>query len=420
MTKIKKILRKIMLILTLIIILGGIAFGILIHFDKIEQEKQYQIKIKEENKLESQRMEQKRKENKWKAQQMEQERKENIIDDKTREELRKKFDSKEDRKKIEEITKKIKKEKRNAELYYKRGELYSYVYENKKAYSDYTKAIELNPNKGLYYVGRAIIYKDNEIKKAEEDIAKALELSDDLETYKATGVYYAIKDEYESAIEMYKKALLMKLSDKETMDLYERLEDVYNLNFNATELLELSEINIERFPKNFKGYYYKAEAYQMVYDAVSSGDIEKGYANREIINAYTEGIKKASKKSRLYLGRGNWYYSFGEYSIAEKDYIEAIKLAEDSSDKIMAYYNIAVLYDEIGKKDEAVKYYKKTIDEDINRSENCEKSDSIESCKALIKIYDMNKDTENMKKYELLLKELEKYHRILNEDSRGN
>ena len=38
--------RKIILILTLIIILGGIAFGIVIHFDKIEQEKQYQIKIK--------------------------------------------------------------------------------------------------------------------------------------------------------------------------------------------------------------------------------------------------------------------------------------------------------------------------------------------------------------------------------------
>lgn len=405
MTRIKKILRKIMLILTLIIILSGIAFGIIIHFDKIEQEKQYQIKIKEENKLEAQRMEQKRKEN--------------IIDDKTREELRKKFDNKEDRKKIEEITKKIKKEKRNPELYYKRGELYSYVYENKKAYSDYTKAIELNPNKGLYYVGRAIIYKKNEIKKAEEDIAKALELSDDLETYKKIGTYYTFNNKYESAIDIYKKVLLMKLSDEEKRDLYQRLEDVYNSNSNNHELLELSEMHIKKFPKDFVGYYFKARAYKMVYNTLYDEDVQKGDANKEIIKAYIEGIKEASKKSVLYLERGNWYYHFGEYSKAEKDYIEAIKLAENSSHKIMAYYKIAVFYDEIGKNDEAIKYYKKTIDEDIKGNENCEKSDSIESCKALIEIYDMNKDTENMKKYELLLKELEKYHRILNEDSRG-
>ena len=68
------------------------------------------------------------------------------------------------------------------------------INENKKAYSDFIKAIELNPNKGLYYVGRAIIYKDNEIKKAEEDIVKALELSDDLETYKKIGTYYTFNN----------------------------------------------------------------------------------------------------------------------------------------------------------------------------------------------------------------------------------
>ncbi len=49
----------------------------------------------------------------------------------------------------------------------------------------------------------------------------------------------------------------------------------------------------------------------------------------------------------------------------------------------------------------------------------CEKSYSIESCKALIKIYNKNKETENMKEYEELLKELEKYHRILIEETEG-
>lgn len=405
MRKTKKILKIIMLVLILIIIFCGISFGIVMYFDKIEQEKQYEIERKEQNKL--------------RTQQKEQERKEKIIDIKMKEELREKFDTKEDRKKIKEITKKIERDEKNAELYYKRGELYSYVYEFKKAYADFTKAIELNPNKAIYYVGRAIVYKDKEKKKAEEDIAKSLELPYDLETYKQIGIYYTINSEYESAIEIYKKALLMKLSDKEKMNLYKKLEDVYYSNSDNVELLELAEKHIKKFPKDYIGYYFKARAYKIVYNTLDDEDEEKIYANKEIIKSYMEGIKEASEKSTLYLERGNWFYHFEKFSEAEKDYMEAIKSAKISGHKIVAYYNIAVFYDEIGKNDEAVKYYKKTIDEDINRSEECEKSYSIESCNALIKIYDMNKDMKNMKEYEVLLKELEKYHRILKEESRG-
>ena len=276
MRKNKQILRKIILITTLIIILCIIVLGIIIYNNKIEQDKQYTIEIEQKNKLAEQ--------------EQEKERKENIIDSKTREELRKKFETKEERKKIKEITDKIAKDEKNAELYYDRGELYSYVYEYKKAYDDFTKAIELNPNKAIYYVGRATVYKEKEKKKAEEDIAKSLELPYDLETYKKLGEYYEYKSEYESAIEIYKKALLMKLSDKEKMNLYKKLEDVYYSNSDNVELLELAEKHIKKFPKDYIGYYFKARAYKIVYNTLDDEDEEKVSANKEIIKSYMEGM----------------------------------------------------------------------------------------------------------------------------------
>ena len=83
-----------------------------------------------------------------------------------KQELLKKYESKNDRKKIDEITEMIKKDSNNAELYFERAELYVVLYEWKKARSDYTNAININGKNVKYYTGRARIVTGKQIGRA--------------------------------------------------------------------------------------------------------------------------------------------------------------------------------------------------------------------------------------------------------------
>lgn len=122
-----------------------------------------------------------------------------------KQELLKKYESKNDRKKIDEITEMIKKDSNNAELYFERAELYVALYEWKKARSDYTNAININGKNVKYYTGRAWTYGETEISKSKEDILKAEEISNSDEDKLLIAKYYEYRRNYDMALEKIKK-----------------------------------------------------------------------------------------------------------------------------------------------------------------------------------------------------------------------
>ena len=61
------------------------------------------------------------------------------------------------------------------------------------------------------------------------------------------------------------------------------------------------------------------------------------------------------KKSRINVNLGNCYFAIGNFKIAEKHYSEAVKLDAKNRD---AYYNLSKVYEKLGRKEEALKYWK--------------------------------------------------------------
>lgn len=76
----------------------------------------------------------------------------------------------------------------------------------------YSKAIEKDPNNGLYYAHRCAAYlAKNDMEKAEEDRKKAEELAgDNPEVYASLGCVYEYLEDWKKSVECYEKALELK------------------------------------------------------------------------------------------------------------------------------------------------------------------------------------------------------------------
>jgi len=81
----------------------------------------------------------------------------------------------------------------NAEVYYRRGFVYSETDECDKAMADYNKAIELDPNHALAYYKRGCSYaRMSKDEKAIADYSRAIELSPNLaDAYLSRGLAYS-------------------------------------------------------------------------------------------------------------------------------------------------------------------------------------------------------------------------------------
>ena len=114
------------------------------------------------------------------------------------------------KKAISDYTKAIELNPRDAKLYHIRGQGYIMIGQYDKAIADYTKAIELNPRDAKSYSGRVIAYhKNGQYDKVISDCNRVIELNHKFVAgaYYFRGRAYENKGHYDKAISDYTKAI---------------------------------------------------------------------------------------------------------------------------------------------------------------------------------------------------------------------
>ena len=220
---------------------------------------------------------------------------------------------------IEDFTKAIKSNSKDAVTYYSRGTVYSLTREFDLAIADYTKAIELNPEFAEVYVHRGAAYIDNnKVDLALKDYNKAMELKpDDPVTYVRRGIAYGRKGEIDTAIKNLGKAIELNPKFAEA---YATRGAAY---IDKKELdLAISDCTkaIELDPTDATVYCYRGRAYN-----------EKGIFN-EAIDDLTQAIKLDPHLAEAYLNRGNAYNGKEDFDEAISNYTKAIELDPDDAD----------------------------------------------------------------------------------------
>ena len=106
---------------------------------------------------------------------------------------------------VEDFTKALEM-KPEKEIYKKRGEVYLQIFENEKAIADFNKVLEFSTKNVGAYKGLAIAFANLKNKKlALENFDKFVELSGEENFYQELGEIYFALGEYEKAVEIFSK-----------------------------------------------------------------------------------------------------------------------------------------------------------------------------------------------------------------------
>ncbi|MCA2656464.1 tetratricopeptide repeat protein [Microcystis sp. M061S2] len=186
---------------------------------------------------------------------------------------------------LSDYTKAIEINPNYANAYYNRGNLYSNQQKYELALSDYSKAIEINPNDAYAYVSRGNLYSDlRKYDLALSDYSKAIEINpNDANAYYNRGILYYNQQKYELALSDYSKAIELNRS--------------YAIAYNNRGLL-----------------YFNQQKYELALaDWNKAIDINPNdayaYNNRGVLYALTREFPKAladaEKASELYRQQGN-------------------------------------------------------------------------------------------------------------------
>jgi tetratricopeptide (TPR) repeat protein len=118
---------------------------------------------------------------------------------------------------ITEYTKAIELDPNNAEYYKKRGEVYYLKNDYDSAIADCTQVIKLDPNNAGFYYNRGVVYYlKNDYDSAIADYTQAIKLDpNDAEFYYNRGNVYFGKKDYDSAIADYTKAIKLDPNNAE-------------------------------------------------------------------------------------------------------------------------------------------------------------------------------------------------------------
>jgi tetratricopeptide (TPR) repeat protein len=202
---------------------------------------------------------------------------------------------------IEDATREIEKDPKDAKAFSKRAYAYVKLEKYEQAIADYDKVIELNPQKAVAYNNRGYTY--NTLEKYEQAIAdynKAIELRpQDAAAYNNRGCAYGALEKYDQTIADCNKA-------------------------------------IELHPQYAAAYYNRGNAY---------GALEK---YDQAIADYSKAIELDPQDADPYNNRGYTYYKLKQYDKSLEDLSTAIRNDPAFS---TPYRNRADVYDAIGSAD---------------------------------------------------------------------
>ena len=204
------------------------------------------------------------------------------------------------------------------EAYSNRGVAFAYKKDYDKAILDYSKAIELNPEYAKAYSnrGNAFAYK-KDYDKAISDYNKAIELNpEDAEAYNNRGNAFANQIDYDKAISDYNKAIELNPEDAEAY--YNRgttFADQKDYDKAISDYSKAIELN----PEDVEFYYNRGNAF------ADQKDYDKA------ISDYSKAIEMNPEDAEFYYNRGNAFADQKDYDKAISDYNKAIELKPDDS-----------------------------------------------------------------------------------------
>lgn len=164
---------------------------------------------------------------------------------------------------IQEYSKAINKDPRNAAAYNNRGVVYDDLEQYERAIEDYDKAIELNPDYAIAYYNRGIAYQDLiQYEEAIEDYNRAIELNSGYTAaYNNRGNMYRRLKQYREAIKDYDKAVEL---DPGYAYAYHNRGLTYKDLKQCEKAIEDYTQAIKLDPKYKKAYQNRAKAYRAI------------------------------------------------------------------------------------------------------------------------------------------------------------
>lgn len=307
-------------------------------------------------------------------------------------------------------------------LHFERGNAHLEKNEWYEAISEFTEAIELNPEYAEAYANRALarflqleynLASGNEYNFVITDCEKAIEMNLLIEininlarAYVYRGDYYFDHCDYDEAITDYAKAIALNPSIKcrTPADVYIHqaencllMGEYNNAIAYVTKALEINTENIGYYhnllaeahagqgfdyleswepdkaikdfteaiklnPNECTYYYQRGETYYQLADYYNDAGQFSDETNsyNQAIADYTKAIELGMESDGLFLRRGNCYAAIIDYASAIADYTKVIEFGTEIID--FGYFNRACAYETIGNDNEAIADYTKVIE----------------------------------------------------------
>jgi tetratricopeptide (TPR) repeat protein len=270
-------------------------------------------------------------------------------------------------------------EPNRAETYESRGSAYALAGNYDQAIKDLNEAIRLRPQNGSAYIKRGDTYLlSGNHEQAIRDYDKAIELKFNLsETYFKRGNAhirenaYVGDQGYQQAIEDFDRAILVK---PDFVEAYFQRGNTYRNNGKNYEAIQDYDRAIKLQPDYALAFYNRGLAHCQKGDY---GQATKDYEDAIKLDS-SLGLGSNDSYSDAFYKRGMDFHAKGDnennkdydYSLAVKDYTEAIRLNPKSYN---AYFKRGSLYFAQQKYDEAINDYTKAIEIDPKSADtyNC-------------------------------------------------
>lgn len=281
----------------------------------------------------------------------------------------------------------------NAEYWLRYAQASSNFSRNREAKIAIDRAIQLNPQNATYYFEKGLLLNQAlEPDAAAEALEKAVQLQPNGEYYYWKGIMYqqlgnnkeaerdytmALNKKFETA-ELYNNLSFLQFLDKKldaamaSINNAIRLNDKYAAAYSARSKLHLGLLHVDsactdKIKANDLGYQNTINipdsvctgtAAQKMRFATEVSVLSKLY--EQAITGYSWLIDQKFIQSDFFLNRGYSYYQLKKFDLAEKDYLEALRLPNPATD--LAYDNLSLLYFDMNKFEQSIEYATKRIE----------------------------------------------------------
>ncbi len=239
---------------------------------------------------------------------------------------------------VKELSIEIEKNPEDAELLYRRAQIYSNTKYLNRAEDDYLAAIVLDSINPLYHyqLGRTL-YAMNQTQRAAKEFEKAILLKPDYfeASMKLANLYFLVK-EHAKSVAILNKCLQQDKANPETFHMlgmnYKEMGDTGRAIYHF-------QTAIENDPTDFESNLYIANLYA---------------ARKKVIamDYFAAAIKLRPRAADAWFGRAVFEQSMGLYKSALKDYRKVIDI---DPEHYLSYYNVGYLNFDLGMMDEALR-----------------------------------------------------------------